>query len=115
MLCVIKAERRAIKALEREMLDQYGEYLMSDRLESPHPCGNCFDFACVRGLTAESVSRYSAEHIATLLTSHGAAGHHCVHLLLGGDGKSADFSPLTRYLQGEKLRVYCFGPRRADH
>ena len=26
----------------------------------------------------------------------------CLHLLLGGDGKSADFSPLLPYLSGEK-------------
>ncbi|WP_058912249.1 UDP-N-acetylmuramoyl-L-alanine--D-glutamate ligase [Entomohabitans teleogrylli] len=32
-----------------------------------------------------------------------------LHLLLGGDGKSADFSPLGRYLQGDKVRLYCFG------
>ncbi|CAM3322912.1 MULTISPECIES: UDP-N-acetylmuramoyl-L-alanine--D-glutamate ligase [Yersinia] len=32
-----------------------------------------------------------------------------LHLLLGGDGKSADFSGLTRFLQGDKVRVYCFG------
>ncbi len=30
-------------------------------------------------------------------------------LLLGGDGKSADFSPLTRYLQGDKVKLFCFG------
>lgn len=30
-------------------------------------------------------------------------------LLLGGDGKSADFSPLARYLQGDNIRIYCFG------
>nr|WP_154325313.1 UDP-N-acetylmuramoyl-L-alanine--D-glutamate ligase [Pantoea sp. 201603H] len=34
-------------------------------------------------------------------------------LLLGGEGKSADFTPLTRYLQGENIRTYCFG-RDAD-
>ncbi len=32
-----------------------------------------------------------------------------LHLLLGGDGKSADFSPLARYLQGDNVRLYCFG------
>ncbi len=32
-----------------------------------------------------------------------------LHLLLGGEGKSADFSPLTRLLQGGHIRVYCFG------
>lgn len=30
-------------------------------------------------------------------------------LLLGGDGKSADFSALAHYLQGDKVRIYCFG------
>lgn len=30
-------------------------------------------------------------------------------LLLGGDGKSADFSPLTFWLTGGNVRVYCFG------
>ncbi|MFZ1873536.1 MAG: UDP-N-acetylmuramoyl-L-alanine--D-glutamate ligase [Chania sp.] len=32
-----------------------------------------------------------------------------LHLLLGGDGKSADFSSLARYLQGDNVRLYCFG------
>ncbi|WP_241622537.1 UDP-N-acetylmuramoyl-L-alanine--D-glutamate ligase [Rosenbergiella australiborealis] len=30
-------------------------------------------------------------------------------LLLGGDGKSADFSPLERLIQGNNIKVYCFG------
>lgn len=32
-----------------------------------------------------------------------------LHLLLGGDGKAADFSPLARYLQGDNIQTYCFG------
>ena len=36
------------------------------------------------------------------------------HLLLGGDGKAADFSPLTRYMQGDKVRMYCFGRDGAE-
>ncbi|ELY6290956.1 UDP-N-acetylmuramoyl-L-alanine--D-glutamate ligase [Cronobacter sakazakii] len=32
-----------------------------------------------------------------------------LHLLLGGDGKSADFSPLAHYLTGDRVRLYCFG------
>ncbi|AEW44316.1 UDP-N-acetylmuramoylalanine--D-glutamate ligase [Serratia symbiotica str. 'Cinara cedri'] len=33
-----------------------------------------------------------------------------LHLLLGGDGKSADFSPLLHYLQGNNnVLLYCFG------
>ncbi|MFS2223005.1 UDP-N-acetylmuramoyl-L-alanine--D-glutamate ligase [Pantoea sp. B65] len=35
-------------------------------------------------------------------------------LLLGGDGKSADFSPLARYLQGDNVRIYCFGRDGAE-
>ncbi|WP_437889042.1 UDP-N-acetylmuramoyl-L-alanine--D-glutamate ligase [Phytobacter sp. V91] len=37
-----------------------------------------------------------------------------LHLLLGGDGKSADFSPLRRYLDGDKVRLYCFGRDGAE-
>ena len=32
-----------------------------------------------------------------------------LYLLLGGDGKSADFTPLKRYLGGDNVRLYCFG------
>lgn len=32
-----------------------------------------------------------------------------LYLLLGGDGKSADFTPLSRYLTGDNIRLYCFG------
>lgn len=32
-----------------------------------------------------------------------------LHLLLGGEGKSADFSSLKRYLSGDRIRLYCFG------
>ncbi|MEQ9997016.1 UDP-N-acetylmuramoyl-L-alanine--D-glutamate ligase [Pectobacterium versatile] len=39
----------------------------------------------------------------------GLAVEGTLHLLLGGDGKSADFSPLVPYLQGERIHVYCFG------
>ncbi|MBP2169772.1 UDP-N-acetylmuramoylalanine--D-glutamate ligase [Erwinia toletana] len=35
-------------------------------------------------------------------------------LLLGGDGKSADFSPLASYLQGDNVRIYCFGRDAAE-
>ncbi|ATF94150.1 UDP-N-acetylmuramoyl-L-alanine--D-glutamate ligase [Cedecea neteri] len=37
-----------------------------------------------------------------------------LHLLLGGDGKSADFSPLARYLKGDRVRLYCFGRDGAE-
>ncbi|AVV36680.1 MULTISPECIES: UDP-N-acetylmuramoyl-L-alanine--D-glutamate ligase [Pantoea] len=30
-------------------------------------------------------------------------------LLMGGDGKSADFTPLIPWLQGDNVRLYCFG------
>lgn len=32
-----------------------------------------------------------------------------LHLLLGGDGKAADFSPLKPYISGDNVRIYCFG------
>ncbi|KMV35123.1 UDP-N-acetylmuramoyl-L-alanine--D-glutamate ligase [Franconibacter pulveris] len=37
-----------------------------------------------------------------------------LYLLLGGDGKSADFSPLRRYLQGDRIRLWCFGRDGAE-
>lgn len=37
-----------------------------------------------------------------------------LHLLLGGDGKSADFSPLAAWLSGENIRLYCFGRDKAQ-
>ena len=37
-----------------------------------------------------------------------------LHLLLGGDGKSADFSSLKRYLNGENIRLWCFGRDGAE-
>ena len=37
-----------------------------------------------------------------------------LHLLLGGDGKSADFTPLKRYLDGDNVRLYCFGRDGAE-
>lgn len=35
-------------------------------------------------------------------------------LLLGGDGKSADFSPLRHYVQSDNVRLYCFGRDGAE-
>ncbi|SQI42519.1 UDP-N-acetylmuramoylalanine--D-glutamate ligase [Leminorella richardii] len=35
-----------------------------------------------------------------------------LHLLLGGDGKSADFSSLRSHLMGDRVRIYCFGRDR---
>lgn len=37
-----------------------------------------------------------------------------LHLLLGGDGKSADFSSLSQYLRGSTIRLYCFGRDGAE-
>jgi len=36
------------------------------------------------------------------------------HLLLGGDGKSADFSWLKQYRGGDNRRLYCFGRDGAE-
>ncbi|MEW5289678.1 UDP-N-acetylmuramoyl-L-alanine--D-glutamate ligase [Erwinia papayae] len=35
-------------------------------------------------------------------------------LLLGGDGKSADFTPLSQYVQAENVQLYCFGRDGAE-
>lgn len=35
-------------------------------------------------------------------------------LLLGGDGKSADFSPLLPYLQNRRIEIYCFGQDKSE-
>ncbi|WWO98771.1 MAG: UDP-N-acetylmuramoyl-L-alanine--D-glutamate ligase [Candidatus Dasytiphilus stammeri] len=35
-----------------------------------------------------------------------------IHLLLGGDGKNSNFNPLIPYLQGDRIKVYCFGRDR---
>ena len=32
-----------------------------------------------------------------------------LHLLLGGDGKAADFTPLVPYISGDNIRLWCFG------
>lgn len=32
-----------------------------------------------------------------------------LHLMLGGDGKGADFEPLRQYLHSDNIRLYCFG------
>ncbi|MBI6549977.1 UDP-N-acetylmuramoyl-L-alanine--D-glutamate ligase [Xenorhabdus lircayensis] len=32
-----------------------------------------------------------------------------LYLLLGGDGKAADFTPLQPYISGNNIRLYCFG------
>ena len=45
---------------------------------------------------------------------HSAAistAHRCI---VGGDGKSADFTPLKRYLGGDRIRLYCFGRDGAE-
>ncbi|MDX7991658.1 UDP-N-acetylmuramoyl-L-alanine--D-glutamate ligase [Xenorhabdus sp. psl] len=32
-----------------------------------------------------------------------------LYLLMGGDGKAADFTPLKPYISGNNIRLYCFG------
>lgn len=46
---------------------------------------------------------------STLAALKGAKPEGTLWLLLGGDGKSADFSPLRPYLSQESVRTYCFG------
>ena len=61
-----------------------------------------------------NVVRWINDSKATIVGSTEAAlnGLHLdgtLYLLLGGDGKSADFTPLSRYLTGDNIRLYCFG------
>ncbi len=51
---------------------------------------------------------------STVAALNGLKVEGTLHLLLGGDGKAADFSPLTRYVQGDNVRLYCFGRDRAE-
>lgn len=49
---------------------------------------------------------------STVAALQGAHPQGRLHLLLGGDGKSADFSPLKPYLQAPYLHLYCYGRDR---
>jgi UDP-N-acetylmuramoylalanine--D-glutamate ligase len=51
---------------------------------------------------------------STVAALNGLKVDGTLHLLLGGDGKAADFSPLSRYVQGNNVRLYCFGRDRAE-
>lgn len=46
---------------------------------------------------------------STVAALNGLQVEGVLHLLLGGDGKAADFSPLKSYLTGDNVRLYCFG------
>lgn len=46
---------------------------------------------------------------STAVALQGLQVEGMLHLLLGGDGKSADFSLLQPYIQSDNIRLYCFG------
>lgn len=46
---------------------------------------------------------------STIAALHGLEPDGTLYLLLGGDGKAADFAVLLPYLQKDRLRIYCFG------
>lgn len=71
----------------------------------PHRFQMAFEHNGVRWINDSKATNVgSTEAALSGLTVEGT-----LHLLLGGDGKSADFSPLVPYLQGECIRLYCFG------
>ncbi|ACT14609.1 MULTISPECIES: UDP-N-acetylmuramoyl-L-alanine--D-glutamate ligase [Pectobacterium] len=71
----------------------------------PHRFQMAFEHNGVRWINDSKATNVgSTEAALSGLTVEGT-----LHLLLGGDGKSADFSPLVPYLQGEHIRLYCFG------
>ncbi|VFP82040.1 UDP-N-acetylmuramoyl-L-alanine--D-glutamate ligase [Candidatus Erwinia haradaeae] len=49
---------------------------------------------------------------STIAALEGLHSNGILWLLLGGDGKSANFTPLVRYLYKAKIRLYCFGRDR---
>lgn len=53
---------------------------------------------------SKATNIYSTEAALSNIDTSGT-----LHLLLGGDGKLADFSPLTKRLQKNNIRIYCFG------
>lgn len=49
-----------------------------------------------------------------LQLSAGSVSNGRIHLLLGGDGKAADFSLLQPWLQTDNIALYCYGRDRAQ-
>ncbi|WP_225181935.1 UDP-N-acetylmuramoyl-L-alanine--D-glutamate ligase [Pectobacterium aroidearum] len=71
----------------------------------PHRFQMAFEHNGVRWINDSKATNVGSTEAAL----SGLAVEGTLHLLLGGDGKSADFSPLVPYLQGEHIRLYCFG------
>ncbi|MCA6952567.1 UDP-N-acetylmuramoyl-L-alanine--D-glutamate ligase [Pectobacterium polaris] len=71
----------------------------------PHRFQMVFERNSVRWINDSKATNVGSTEAAL----SGLAVEGTLHLLLGGDGKSADFSPLVPYLQGEHIHVYCFG------
>ncbi|KHN53312.1 UDP-N-acetylmuramoyl-L-alanine--D-glutamate ligase [Pectobacterium fontis] len=71
----------------------------------PHRFQLAFEHNGVRWINDSKATNVGSTEAAL----SGLAVEGTLHLLLGGDGKSADFSPLVPYLQGERIRLYCFG------
>ncbi|MBA5236225.1 UDP-N-acetylmuramoyl-L-alanine--D-glutamate ligase [Pectobacterium aroidearum] len=71
----------------------------------PHRFQMAFEHNGVRWINDSKATNVGSTEAAL----SGLAVEGTLHLLLGGDGKSADFSPLVPYLQGECIRLYCFG------
>ncbi|WP_174864979.1 UDP-N-acetylmuramoyl-L-alanine--D-glutamate ligase [Pectobacterium polaris] len=71
----------------------------------PHRFQMAFERKGVRWINDSKATNVGSTEAAL----SGLAVEGTLHLLLGGDGKSADFSPLVPYLQGEHIHVYCFG------
>ncbi|MEY4921944.1 MAG: UDP-N-acetylmuramoylalanine--D-glutamate ligase [Pseudomonadota bacterium] len=71
----------------------------------PHRFQRVFDHMGVRWINDSKATNVGSTEAAL----EGLQIDGTLHLLLGGDGKSADFSVLTRFLQGDRIKVYCFG------
>lgn len=71
----------------------------------PHRCQLVWEKRGIRWINDSKATNVGSTEAAL----NGLQTEGVIHLLLGGDGKSADFSPLIPYVQGDRIRLYCFG------
>lgn len=71
----------------------------------PHRCQLVFEHNGVKWINDSKATNVGS----TVAALNGLVCSGNLHLLLGGDGKAADFSPLGPYVRKENIRLYCFG------
>lgn len=71
----------------------------------PHRCQLVFEHNGVKWINDSKATNVGS----TVAALNGLVCSGTLHLLLGGDGKAADFSPLGPYVSKKNIRLYCFG------